>query len=350
MDNKKSRISLANLYRPKEFSDVVEQNSTVKILSYMIEQKEFPNCMLFTGSAGTGKTTTARIVANKINNGLGNPIEIDAASNNSVENVRRISEEAKFKSLDSEYKIYILDEVHALSSSAWQALLKLFEEPPAKTIFILCTTDPQKIPNTILSRVQRFDFSRITFNSIVKRLNYIVEEENKRLGEKYYVIKEKEALEYIAKLADGGMRDAITNLDKCLSYDNIITVESVSKVLGIQDYEVMFNLTDFILDGKSEKIISIIEDMYLSGKDLKQFLKQYIIFLLDLCKFRLLNNYDYIQIPQTYETKINYGDEDFVFINKLRNRLVKLQSSIKWENSPKVMIECEFLDICIDGI
>ena len=350
MDNKKSRISLANLYRPKDFSDVVEQNSTVKILSYMIEQKEFPNCMLFTGSAGTGKTTTARIVANKINNGLGNPIEIDAASNNSVENVRRISEEAKFKSLDSEYKIYILDEVHALSSSAWQALLKLFEEPPAKTIFILCTTDPQKIPNTILSRVQRFDFSRITFNSIVKRLNYIVEEENKRLGEKYYVIKEKEALEYIAKLADGGMRDAITNLDKCLSYDNIITVESVSKVLGIQDYEVMFNLTDFILDGKSEKIISIIEDMYLSGKDLKQFLKQYIIFLLDLCKFRLLNNYDYIQIPQTYEKKINYGDEDFVFINKLRNRLVKLQSSIKWENSPKVMIECEFLDICIDGI
>ena len=350
MDNKKSRISLANLYRPKEFSDVVEQNSTVKILSYMIENKDFPNCMLFTGSAGTGKTSTARIVANKINNGLGNPIEIDAASNNSVENVRRISEEAKFKSLDSEYKIYILDEVHALSSSAWQALLKLFEEPPAKTIFILCTTDPQKIPNTILSRVQRFDFSRITFNSIVKRLNYIVEEENKRLGEKYYVIKEKEALEYIAKLADGGMRDAITNLDKCLSYDNIITVESVSKVLGIQDYEVMFNLTDFILDGKSEEIISIIEDMYLSGKDLKQFLKQYIIFLLDLCKFRLLNNYDYIQIPQTYEKKINYGDEDFVFINKLRNRLVKLQSSIKWENSPKVMIECEFLDICIDGI
>lgn len=350
MDNKKSRISLANLYRPKDFSDVVEQNSTVKILSYMIENKDFPNCMLFTGSAGTGKTTTARIVANKINNGLGNPIEIDAASNNSVENVRRISEEAKFKSLDSEYKIYILDEVHALSSSAWQALLKLFEEPPAKTIFILCTTDPQKIPNTILSRVQRFDFSRITFNSIVKRLNYIVEEENKRLGEKYYVIKEKEALEYIAKLADGGMRDAITNLDKCLSYDNIITVESVSKVLGIQDYEVMFNLTDFILDGKSEEIISIIEEMYLSGKDLKQFLKQYIIFLLDLCKFRLLNNYDYIQIPQTYEKKINYGDEDFVFINKLRNRLVKLQSSIKWENSPKVMIECEFLDICIDGI
>lgn len=350
MDNKKSRISLANLYRPKEFSDVVEQNSTVKILSYMIENKDFPNCMLFTGSAGTGKTSTARIVANKINNGLGNPIEIDAASNNSVENVRRISEEAKFKSLDSEYKIYILDEVHALSSSAWQALLKLFEEPPAKTIFILCTTDPQKIPNTILSRVQRFDFSRITFNSIVKRLNYIVEEENKRLCEKYYVIKEKEALEYIAKLADGGMRDAITNLDKCLSYDNIITVESVSKVLGIQDYEVMFNLTDFILDGKSEEIISIIEDMYLSGKDLKQFLKQYIIFLLDLCKFRLLNNYDYIQIPQTYEKKINYGDEDFVFINKLRNRLVKLQSSIKWENSPKVMIECEFLDICIDGI
>lgn len=350
MDNKKSRISLANLYRPKDFSDVVEQNSTVKILSYMIENKDFPNCMLFTGSAGTGKTSTARIVANKINNGLGNPIEIDAASNNSVENVRRISEEAKFKSLDSEYKIYILDEVHALSSSAWQALLKLFEEPPAKTIFILCTTDPQKIPNTILSRVQRFDFSRITFNSIVKRLNYIVEEENKRLGEKYYVIKEKEALEYIAKLADGGMRDAITNLDKCLSYDNIITVESVSKVLGIQDYEVMFNLTDFILDGKSEEIISIIEDMYLSGKDLKQFLKQYIIFLLDLCKFRLLNNYDYIQIPQTYEKKINYVDEDFVFINKLRNRLVKLQSSIKWETSPKVMIECEFLDICIDGI
>lgn len=350
MEDKKSRIALANLYRPKEFSDVVEQDSVVKILSYMIEQKEFPNCMLFTGSAGTGKTTTARIVANKINNGLGNPIEIDAASNNSTEDMRRLVEEAKFKSLDSEYKVYIIDEIHCLSSAAWQTLLKLFEEPPAKTIFIMCTTDPQKIPNTILSRVQRFDFNRITFDNVVKRLNYIIEQENKRFGEDYYIVREPEAIEYIAKLADGGMRDAITNLDKCLRADRTLTVDSVTKFLGVQNYDIMFDLNKHLLLKSSDKVVELIEELYLSGRDLKLFIKQYIMFLLDICKYKLLNNFKYIQIPKTYENKINYNNEDYIFLNKLRNRMISLQSNIKWEGSPKTLIECELLDICIEGM
>ena len=308
MIDKKSRISLANLYRPKDFSDVVEQDSVVKILNYMIENKEFPNCMLFTGSAGTGKTTTARIVANKINKGLGNPIEIDAASNNSTEDMRRLVDEAKFKSLDSEYKVYIIDEVHCLSSAAWQTLLKLFEEPPTKTIFIMCTTDPQKIPNTILSRVQRFDFNRITFDNVVKRLHYIIEQENKRMEEEYYIVKEPEAIDYIAKLADGGMRDAITNLDKCLRADRNLTVDNVTKFLGVQNYDLMFDLNSYLLQKDSDKVIELIEELYLYGRDLKLFIKQYITFLLDVCKYKLLNNFKYIQIPKTYENRLKYPD------------------------------------------
>ena len=170
--------SLAVKYRPHDWSSVVEQSSTKIILQQQLESGEVKNAYLFCGPAGCGKTTCARIFAHDINKGEGNPIELDGASNNGVDDVRNIIQQAKTKSINSEYKIFIIDECHALSNSAWQAMLKIIEEPPAKSIFIFCTTDPQKIPKTILSRVQRYDFQRVSQEGIVQRLLYILECEN----------------------------------------------------------------------------------------------------------------------------------------------------------------------------
>ena len=155
----------------------MEQDSIKIILKQQLESGEIKNAYLFCGGAGTGKTTCARIFANEINKGQGNPIEMDAASNSGVEDVRSISQQAKMKALDAEYKIFIIDECHAISNTGWQAFLKLIEEPPAKTIFIFATTNPEKIPKTILSRVQRYDFNRISEKGVINRLQYILKNE-----------------------------------------------------------------------------------------------------------------------------------------------------------------------------
>ena len=169
--------ALATIYRPRKFEEVCSQTSIVKILQRQIDTGEFKNSYLFCGSSGCGKTTCARIFANEINKGVGSPIEIDGASNNGVENVKMIIKAAQERSIDSKYKIYIIDECHALTSQAWQAFLKCIEEPPTYTIFIFCTTDPQKIPETIKNRVQRFTFNRIPTNIIKDRLAYICRQE-----------------------------------------------------------------------------------------------------------------------------------------------------------------------------
>ena len=168
-----AKEALAVKYRPKVFEDMTEQNAIKDILMNQLETKTFQHGYLFTGPSGTGKTTSARIFANMINAGKGNPIEVDAASNSGVDNIRQIIEDAKRKPLDAEYKIFIVDECHSLSDSSWQALLKTLEESPKFTIFIFCTTDPQKVPATILSRVQRYNFQKISNDGIVKRLEDI---------------------------------------------------------------------------------------------------------------------------------------------------------------------------------
>ena len=199
--------TLAVRYRPNSWDDLTEQQYIKTILENQIETNSVKNAYLFTGPAGTGKTTSARIFANRINEGQGTPIEVDAASNNGVEQIRVIIDDAKFKPLDSKYKIYILDEVHMLSMGAWNALLKILEEPPKTTIFIMATTDPQKIPKTILSRVQRYDFNKISFEGIVNRLKWIIKQENEACKDNNLVDYQDEAIEYIAKVSEGGMRD-----------------------------------------------------------------------------------------------------------------------------------------------
>lgn len=361
--------ALALKYRPQTFEDVVEQGSTIKILQKQLLTESTMNCYLFVGPAGCGKTTCARIMAREINKGLGNPIEIDAASNNGVENVRDIISGAQMKSLDSEYKVYILDECHMLSTGAWNAMLKLIEEPPMKTIFIFCTTDPQKIPATIISRVQRFDFQRIGFDGIVARLKHIMDNEINEWVEsqcKEYEITpdqpmlednvvdscpityELEALKYIAKLADGGMRDAITMLDKCLSFSADLTLDNVIKALGSVNYEDMFNLTDYITDFKEAEMLELIESKYRQGCDLKQFIKQYSLFILDICKYNTFKNFNYIQIPSIYEKRLN----DYVssvepkFIKQLLDKMIEISNLIKWEHNCKAVIQMNLILLC----
>ena len=235
-----AKKSLAIKYRPHTFDDVVEQGAIKTILRQQLEDNETKNAYLFCGGAGTGKTTCARIFANEINHFEGNPIEMDAASNSSVDDVREIIQQAKTKSLESEYKVFIIDECHSISNTGWQAFLKLLEEPPAKSIFIFCTTDPQKIPKTILSRVQRYDFQRISHKGVVDRLTYILNAEQNEANE--FTNIDPAALDYIAKIADGGMRDAITMMDKCLSFSSTLSLENVVKTIGVADNETMIDM------------------------------------------------------------------------------------------------------------
>ena len=233
--------SLARYYRPKTFEEICGQDSIIKILKRQLDLKEFKNTYLFCGSSGCGKTTTARAFANAINNGVGNPIEIDAASNNGVENVRNLIKTASERAVDSEYKIIIIDECHSLTSQAWQAFLKCIEEPPTYTIFIFCTTDPQKIPATILNRVMRFNFNKISTNLIAKRLEEICKIEG--------FINYFDACDYISKICNGQMRDGIALLDKCASYCEDLTIENVFYALGDYSYDLYFSLINQIIDG-----------------------------------------------------------------------------------------------------
>lgn len=337
--------SLAVKYRPSTFDDVVEQGAIKDILQEQIGSKTHKNAYLFTGGAGTGKTTCARIFANELNAGQGNPIEIDAASNNGVDDVRDIRANAGFKSVDSEFKIYIIDECHMLSTGAWNAMLKLLEEPPARTIFIFCTTDPQKIPATILSRVQRYDFKRITFDAMVDRLFWIIEQLNEEDDVYTY---QASAIEYICKIADGGMRDAITLLDKAMSFSSSITLENVVTALGTVNYDIMFDLAFYTCMGAQKNVVEILETIHRDGIDLKQFVKQMLHFVLDMAKYRLLASFDYLQIPSFYHDRLEaFSDSNYVFIkDTFLDAMLKLNSNIKWETVPKPLIQATFMLLC----
>jgi len=283
-------ITLASKYRPHTFEDIVEQDSIKTILKNQIKSNDLKHAYLFCGSAGTGKTTSARIIADLMNEGKSTPIELDCASHNGVDDVRAIIDECKTKPMMGKYKIFILDECHQFSTSAWNALLKILEEPPEYVIFLFCTTDPQKILGTILSRVQRFNFSRISIAGITARLKYIIENENneRAVAGIEPIVYEDSAIDYIARLSQGGMRDSITTLEKCLDYSTTINLMNVINVTsgGVTE-DVLLEMLSNILNNKCSEALLLFEKIYMSGVDVSLFLKLWTEYLQNCVKYMI---------------------------------------------------------------
>ena len=270
-------------YRPKVFSDVVGQEHITETLSKEIETGKLSHAYLFTGSRGTGKTTCAKILSKAVNclsPVNGNPcneceickgldsgaildvVEIDAASNNGVENIRDIREEINFTPASCKYRVYIIDEVHMLSIGAFNALLKTLEEPPAHVKFILATTEVHKLPVTIVSRCQRFDFKRVSPEAMSKRMEYIAEMEN--------LVLDEDAVSLISRISDGGMRDALSLLDQCIGHDRHVTADIVCRVAGMTGKDHLFSLASAVANKKSADALSLISDLHAASCDMER--------------------------------------------------------------------------------
>ncbi|MBP5772846.1 MAG: DNA polymerase III subunit gamma/tau [Eubacterium sp.] len=289
--------ALYRKFRPNTFDEVKGQDHIVTTLKNQINSDRIGHAYLFCGTRGTGKTSVAKIFARAVNcenpvdgspcgkcetcqtsegGSAPNIIEMDAASNNGVDDVRQIIEEIQYSPTVGKFTVYIIDEVHMLSGPAFNALLKTLEEPPAYVIFILATTEPHKIPVTILSRCQRYDFKRISIDTIVDRLKELMDKEEINVDEK--------ALRYIAKVADGSMRDALSLLDQCIAFytDQELTYEKVLEVLGAVDQEVFSRLTRCIIQGDVASSMKILDEVIIKGRELGQFVNDFIWYLRNL--------------------------------------------------------------------
>ena len=330
-------LSLAVKYRPTEWEEVTEQKSIVTILNKQLETGDIRNVMVFSGKSGSGKTTCARLFANK----LGSiPIEVDAASNSGVDNIRNIIVEAQERSLSSKYKVYILDEAHMLSNAAWNAALKLIEEPPTYTVFIFCTTDPQKIPATILNRAQRYNFTNISNTGIFNRLLHVCHQEGIQYSD--------DALDYISKMADGSMREALSLLDQALDFNPIVNVENAISALGNYSYSYFFNLVNASLDGDERVVLSTLDNYVKEGKDLKLFVDQYMSFCLDLIKYSIFKDCSSINIPNSFSRDLDIAtnfDQPEKYYGYVVNKLLDLKNMIKYDTNIKNSVEVIMLQI-----
>lgn len=291
--------SLAVKYRPHTFEDVCGQDTVKQILKYQVDTNTFKQGYLFAGFHGCGKTSCARIFARMINGNDNDIVEIDAATYNTVDKIREISDAAKRKPLIGKYKIFILDEAHMLSAAAANAFLKVLEEPPATAIFILATTDPQKLISTILSRVQRFDFTTIPVDIIANRLRWISNKEGISIDDP--------SVKFIAKLGNGSMRDAISLLDKVHSVADKITLEQVTDALAVVSYHDHLDLLKALIDKNAKDAVEVVCKVADAGKDMKQFILQFMWCVCDVCNQFIFNSYDYINIPELPEYTAKIG-------------------------------------------
>ena len=341
-------LALYRKYRPVDFNSVYGQEHVVTILKNAIMSGKISHAYLFCGPRGTGKTTVAKIIARLVNceNLIdGNPcgkcyncinymnssdiVEIDAASNNGVDEIRELKDKINLVPSNAKYKIYIIDEVHMLTTQAFNALLKTLEEPPSHVIFVLATTEPHKIPLTISSRCQKFRFSKIEDSKIVNRLSEICKLEK--------IIIDEDALFEIARLSDGGMRDAINFLDQLIAYssDNI-SIEDVYNVNGSVSYADLYDLLNSIIKNDKIKIIEFVDNFDESGKDINKFIEEMLIFLKDVILYKNANISSNISIKNEYINLIanNYNDSD---LYDLIENLNLIQNSVKFSSHSAII-------------
>ena len=354
--------ALYRVYRPKNFSDVIGQEHIVRTLKNQIENNNVGHAYLFCGTRGTGKTSTAKIFSRAVNcTNLHNDepcnecencreiledktmdvVEIDAASNNSVDDIRELRENVKYSPAKAKYKVYIIDEVHMLSQGAFNALLKTLEEPPSYVIFILATTEPHKIPATILSRCQRFDFKRVTVKDISSRMRYICEKEGIEADEK--------ALNLIARNSQGALRDALSILDQCISFEgNKISYNDVIELLGSVNIEQLFDLAESIIKEDTRKSLQILNDFIIWGKDVRNLVNDLIDHFRNLMVCKISNDLDeIISLPEETIDLLKQQAETIDINNLIRilNILSEAQDGMKISSNPRVLMEVTMMKI-----
>lgn len=356
-----SYLVLARKWRPQTFEDLIGQEPIARILKNAVTQNKVAHAYIFSGPRGVGKTTTARILAKALNC-LSGPTpqpcgkcqicmaiadgssidvsEIDGASNTGVDNIRDLRERVRYAPSGGKYKVYIIDEAHMLSTSAFNALLKTLEEPPPHVIFVLATTDPKKIPSTVLSRCQHLPFRRISGQKIKERLKFISTEDGIKATDS--------ALEMIARAADGSMRDSLTILDQIASFSEDITESEINDLLGITDIETLARLTTAVIEGDRKAIINIIADLANSGTDIKVFTK-------DLLQF--IRNLLVAKIAGETEGIIDLSEQESSAINTLKDKtaeehmalllseLIKAEPGIRSAFYPRISLEMALIKL-----
>ncbi|MBO6157917.1 MAG: DNA polymerase III subunit gamma/tau, partial [Firmicutes bacterium] len=353
-------LALYRKHRPQNFDQIVGQKAVVTALRNQVKYGQIGHAYLFCGTRGTGKTSTAKVFARAVNclhPVDGNPcnecelcldaesgfnvIEIDAASNNGVDNIRDLREEVQYSPSQGKYKVYIIDEVHMLSTAAFNALLKTLEEPPEHAIFILATTDPQKVIPTIVSRCQRYDFRRITTEEIFGQLKKVCELEG--------IQAEDAALDYIAGLADGGMRDALSILDQAHAYyiDRPITLADVEEVLGAVDGRIFSQMTGYLAAGDIASLLDGVGRVFDAGRDAIQFVSSWNAYLRNLLVVKVLKNQAKGLVRETEQTtQMLYEQSSIASEDQITTwieALARLESRLKTSSSRRILIEVELI-------
>lgn len=359
-----SYTALYRKFRPDNFADVKGQDHIVTTLTNQIKHNRIGHAYLFCGTRGTGKTTVAKILAKAVNcehpvNGSPcnecamckaiqagtamNVIEIDAASNNGVDNIREIREEVSYRPTEGKYKVYIIDEVHMLSTGAFNALLKTLEEPPSYVMFILATTEAHKIPITILSRCQRYDFHRITIDTIAARLDELLKVEG--------VEAEEKAVRYVAKAGDGSMRDALSLLDQCIAFylGQELTYDKVLEVLGAVDTEVFSKLLRKVIRGDVTGSIHILEELIVGGRELSQFVGDFTWYMRNLLLVKTSENPEEAIDVSSDNMKLLKEEGTMLDVETLMRYIrifSDLSNQIRYATQKRVLVEIALIKLC----
>ena len=359
-----SYTALYRKFRPDAFSDVKGQDHIVTTLKNQLRANRIGHAYLFTGTRGTGKTTVAKIFAKTVNcehptedgpcgecrickaiaaGASMNVIEIDAASNNGVDNIREIIDEVSYSPAEGKYKVYIIDEVHMLSPGAFNALLKTLEEPPSYVIFILATTEVHKIPITILSRCQRYDFKRISIDTITDRMKELMATEQVQV--------EDRALRYIAKVADGSMRDALSLLDQCIAFHlgKELTYDMTLDVLGAVDTEVFSRLLRFVMERNVLGCIELLEEIVMQGRELVQFVTDFTWYLRNLMLVQTADNLEDV-IDMSTDNLSNLKEEASMLsmdqIIRYIHIFSELSGQIRYAAQKRILVEIALIKLC----